>query len=313
MKRWGIAICTLLALGILPQWVSTYYLNLLTLALIFAIFAMSFDLVFGYLDLPSLGHVAFYGVAAYTVGLFSKNVTATFALNFLLGIGMACGVAALFGLLALRTRDAYFLMITLAMAQMLWAIAFKWRSFTRGDDGISAILRPEISFLPWSLRDPLVYFYFVLFFFVASFVLMSIVVRSPFGHITFGIRENELRMRALGYNTLLYKYIWLIISAFFAGLAGILAAYFNGYVGPAALGVGLSAECLLMVLLGGPATLIGPAIGAGVIVFLQNMISAWTERWLFVLGAIFVLVVLFTPEGILGLVKKIGVKKRVGA
>lgn len=313
MKKWGIGICILLALMILPLWISTYYLNLLTLALICAIFAMSYDLVFGYLDLPSLGHVAFYGVAAYTVGIFSKSITAGFAINFLLAIGMACAVAALFGLLSLRTRDAYFLMITLAMAQMLWAIAFKWRSFTRGDDGISAILRPELSILPWSLRDPAGYFYFVLFFFVLSFVLMYIIVRSPFGHIISGIRESELRMRALGCNTLLYKYLWLIISAFFAGVAGVLAAYFNGYVGPAALGIGLSAECLLMVLLGGPGTLVGPAIGAVVIVFLQNIISAWTERWLLILGAIYVLVVLFAPEGIAGLFKKILKKRRVRA
>ena len=309
MKKWVVFIGIFLVLGILPQMVSTYYLNLLTLSLIFAIFAMSFDLVFGYLDLPSLGHVAFYGVAAYTIGLFSKNVVGNFWLNFPLGIGMACVAAALFGLLALRTRDASFLMITLAMAQMLWAIAFKWRSFTRGDDGISAILRPDLSFIPWSLQDATIYYYFVLFFFVIAFVLMYIMVRSPFGHIILGIRESELRMRALGYNTLLYKYIWLIISGFFAGLAGILAVYFNGYVGPAALGIGISAEGLLMVLLGGPGTLVGPAIGAVVIVFLENIISAWTERWLFFLGAIYVLVVMFAPKGILGLIDKIISKK----
>jgi branched-chain amino acid transport system permease protein len=305
MKKWGIGICVLIVLMILPLWISTYYLSLLTLALISAIFAMSYDLVFGYLDLPSLGHVAFYGVAGYTVGIFSKGTALGFGANFLLAIGMACAVSALFGLLSLRTKDAYFLMITLAMAQMLWAIAFQWRSFTRGDDGISAILRPEIGLLPWSLGSPEGYFYFVLFFFVISFVLMYLTVRSPFGHIVVGIRESELRMRALGYNTLLYKYLWLIISAFFAGLAGILATYYHGYVGPAALGIGLSAECLLMVLLGGPGTLVGPAIGAGILVFLQNIISAWTERWLLILGVIFALVVLFAPEGIAGLGKKI--------
>jgi branched-chain amino acid transport system permease protein len=313
MKKWGIGIVILLVLMILPLWISTYYLNLLTLALISAIFAMSYDLVFGYLDLPSLGHVAFYGVAAYAIGLFSKSVSASFGINFFLAIGMACAAAALFGILSLRTREAYFLMITLAMAQMLWAIAFKWRSFTRGDDGISAIVRPEISFLPWSLRDPAGYFYFVLFFFVVCFILMALIVRSPFGQIIVGIRESELRMRSLGCNTLLYKYLWLIISAFFAGIAGILATYFNGYVGPSSLGIGLSAECLLMVLLGGPGTLVGPAIGAGILVFLQNVISAWTERWLFIMGAIFVLVVLFAPEGVAGLGRKILQRRRVRA
>jgi branched-chain amino acid transport system permease protein len=130
-------------------------------------------------------------------------------------------------------------------------------------------------------------------------------VYSPFGRIIVGIRENELRMRALGYNTVLYKYIWFIISGIFAGVAGILSAYFSGFVNPAALSVHMSAEGLIMVILGGPATLVGPAIGAVIIVFLQHTISAWTERWLFFLGIIYVLVVLFMPQGILGLIKRI--------
>ena len=313
MKKGLILIGILLVLVILPQLVSVYYVNLVTLSLIFAIFAMSFDLIFGYLDLPSLGHGAFFGVAAYTVGIFSKQVAASFWLNFLLGIGMACVVGALFGLLALRTREAYFFMITLAMAQMLWAIAFKWRSFTRGDDGITAILRPHLSFLLWSLQEVNVYYYFVLLFSVIAFLLMYIMVHSPFGHVILGIRENELRMRALGYNTLLYKYIWYIIAGAFAGLAGILAVYFHGYVSPADLGIGISAEGIIMVLLGGPGTLIGPIIGAGVIVLSKNIISAWTERWLLILGMIYVMVVMFAPQGILGLINKILLKKEINA
>jgi branched-chain amino acid transport system permease protein len=275
------------------------------LSLIFAIFAVSFDLIFGYLRLASLGHAAFFGVAAYCVGIFSKQVSGSVLLNFLIAFGMVVFVAAIFGLLSLRTREAYFFMITLALAQMVWAIAFKWRSFTGGDDGISGILRPEISLIHWSLANPTGYFYFVLLFFVVTFILMTIMVYSPFGRIIVGIRENELRMRALGYNTVLYKYIWFIISGIFAGVAGILSAYFSGFVNPAALSVHMSAEGLIMVILGGPATLVGPAIGAVIIVFLQHTISAWTERWLFFLGIIYVLVVLFMPQGILGLIKRI--------
>lgn len=315
MKKCKAGICILgilLALAILPQVMSIYYVNLLTLVLIFAIFAMSFDLIQGYLDLPNLGHGAFFGVAAYTIGIFSKNLLLdNFWLNFLLGIGFACVTAALFGLLVFRTRGAYFFMITLALSQMLWGVALNWRSLTRGDDGIPSISRPALGFLPWSLQNSNIYYYFVLFFFIVAFILMYIMVRSPFGHVILGIRENELRMRALGYNIWLYKYIWFIISGFFAGLSGSLSVYFHQYVGPGDLTVAKSAEGLLAVLVGGSGTLIGPAIGAGIIVFLQYIVSAFTKRWLFFLGAMFVLVVLFTPEGILGLGKKILMKKQV--
>lgn len=310
MRKWVVAICILLALGLMPQVMGTYYLNLLTLSLILALFAVSYDFIFGYLRLVSLGHAAFFGVAAYSIGIFSKQVSGSFWLNFLVAFGMVFCVAALFGLLALRTREAYFFMITLALAQMLWAIAIKWRSFTGGDDGISGILKPKIGLIHWSLGDATAYFYFVLLFFVVAFMLMAIMVRSPFGRIIVGIRENELRMRAFGYNTGLYKYIWFVISGIFAGVAGILFVYFNGFVNPAALSAHMSAEGLIMVILGGPATLIGPAIGAVIIVFLQHTISAWTERWLFFLGSIYVLVVFFMPQGILGLFNKILLKKK---
>ncbi|MGA2463426.1 MAG: branched-chain amino acid ABC transporter permease [Thermodesulfobacteriota bacterium] len=311
MRKWAAVIAIFLGLVFLPQFISTYYVNLLALALIYAIFAMSLDLVFGYMDMPTLGHAAFSGVAAYAIGIFSKDVLAVFWLNFLLGIGMACVVAALFGLLALRTREAYFFMITLAMAQMLWGIAIKWRSLTRGEDGISSIPRPYLSFLPWSLGDASIYFYFVLFFFIIASIIMYIMVRSPFGHVISGIRECEQRMRALGFNTKLYNYIWFIIAGCLAGVAGNLLVYYNGFVSPADVGITTSAEGFLMVLLGGPGTLIGPAIGAVVIVLLKNIISGWTTRWLLFIGLIYVLVVIFTPNGILGLVNKFILKKRV--
>jgi branched-chain amino acid transport system permease protein len=139
---------------------------------------------------------------------------------------------------------------------------------------------------------------------MVAFILMYILVHSPFGHTILGIRESELRMRTLGYNTWLHKYIWFIISGLFAGLAGGLFVYFNGFVSPASLNVAISADALLMVLLGGAGTLIGPVIGAGSLVLLENIVSAYTERWLLVLGIIFVFVRMTTPYGILGLVNR---------
>jgi len=310
MRRWiGISIFILL-FGIFPHILSRYYVILMTKILIFAIFAMSLDLLVGYLKLPSLGHGAFFGIASYAIGIFSTRVGNSFWLNFPLAIVTAIVVAALFGLLVLRTRGAYFFMISLALSQMLWGIAFSWRFLTRGDDGIPGIIRPEIAFLPWSLQDPICYLYFVLFFFMVAFILMYILVHSPFGHTILAIRESELRMRTLGYNTWLHKYIWFMISGLFAGLAGGLFVYLNGFVSPTSLSVAMSAEALLMVLLGGAGTLIGPVIGAGSLVLLENIVSAYTGRWLLVLGIIFVLVRMTTPYGILGLVNRSGSKEQ---
>jgi branched-chain amino acid transport system permease protein len=310
MKRLIAVFAILLALVILPQVVGKYYVNLLTNMLIFAIFSMSLDLLVGYLHLPSLGHAAFFGVAAYTVGIFSTKVLNSFWINFPLAIAMAGAVGAIFGLLALRTRAGYFFMITLALTEILWGIAFRWRSFTRGDDGIPNILRPDLGFVPWSLWDARNYFYFVLFFFIVAFILMYIIVNSPFGRIVLGVRESELRMRALGFNTWFYKYICFIIAALFAGLSGVLAVYLNGFVSPSALSVSISAEALLPVLLGGAGTLFGPAIGAGTVVFLENIISSYTERRLLFLGIMYLIVVMFAPKGILGLINKMRLKRR---
>jgi len=310
MKRWvGIIIIFILFFGILPHVLSRYYVILLTKILIFAIFAMSLDLLVGYLKLPSLGHGAFFGIASYFIGIFSTRVGNSFWLNFPLAIATAVVLAALFGLLVLRTQGAYFFMISLALSQMLWGIVFSWRFLTRGDDGIPGIVRPDLGFFPWSLQDPVCFLYFVLFFFIVAFVLMSLLVRSPFGHTILGIRESELRMRTLGYNTWLHKYIWFILSGLFAGLAGVLSVYLNGFVSPASLNVAVSAEALLMVLLGGAGTLIGPIIGAGSLILLENIVSAYTERWLLILGIIFVLVRMTTPYGILGLFGRSRAKK----
>jgi branched-chain amino acid transport system permease protein len=310
MKLWTNIIGVLMLLGILPQVVGTYYVSLLTMMLIYAIFAMSLDLLAGYLRLPSLGHAAFFGIAAYTIAILSIKVQTTFWLNFPVGIAMAGVTAAIFGLLALRTKLGYFFLITVALAQVLWGVAFRWRSFTGGDDGIPSVPRPDLGFIHWSLQDGTNYFYFVLFFFAVTMILMYTLVRSPFGHVILGIRENELRMRALGYNTWLYKYICFIVAGLFAGLAGSLLVYFTGFVSPSVLGIRQSSEGLLMVLVGGGGTLFGPAIGAGTIVFLENMISAYTQRWCFFLGTIYILVLLFTPQGILGLIKKVKLRRQ---
>lgn len=289
-------------LVVVPVVLSSYQLGLLTKMLIFGIFAMSLDLLLGYGGLPSLGHAAYFGMGAYTVSLLSLRVTTNFWIDFPAGLLAAAVVAALFGLLALRTQASYFLMITLALAQVLWGIAFGWRSLTGGDDGLPGVPRPSLG-LPWSLAGGLAFYYFVLVFFVLAVAGLWLVVRSPFGRALVGIRESETRMEVLGYDVWLYKYVAFVLAGIVAGLAGNLFAYYNGFVSPSYLSVIFSASALLMVILGGVGTLFGPVLGAAVILYLENVISAYTERWLLILGAIYVVVTLFAPRGLVGLVR----------
>ncbi len=285
----------------LPWALSSYQLGLLTKMLIFAVFAMSLNLILGYAGLPSLGHAAYFGVAAYTTALLSLRVTANFWVDFAAGLVAAAITAALFGLLALRAQGSYLLMITLALAQVLWGIAFGWRSLTGGDDGLPGITRPTVG--PLRLGDGISFYYFILVVFALAVALMWIVVRSPFGRALIGIRESARRMEVLGYNVWLHKYVAFILAGTLAGLSGALFVYYNGFVSPAYLSIVFSAMALIMVILGGAGTLLGPAVGSAAIVFLENGISAYTERWLTILGLIYVVVTLFAPAGILGVVR----------
>jgi branched-chain amino acid transport system permease protein len=294
-------VAGLILLG-LPYLLAPYYLGLVVKIMIFALFAMSFDLLIGYTGMASLGHAAYFGIAAYATGLLALKLGWNVWLALPASLLIAALTAAIFGLLALRTRGSYFLMITLALAQVLWGIAFGWRSLTGGEDGLPDVPRPDLN-LPWSLADDAPFYYFVLFVVGVGTLLLIRIVSSPFGHALRGIRESETRMLALGYNVWRYKFVAFVVAGTLAGLAGCLYAYFNRYVSPGYVHVVMSAEVLLMVVLGGGGTLYGPAIGAALFVWLENMISGYTERWLMLLGVIYVLVGMFAPNGLTGLVR----------
>ena len=303
-RRWMIAGgAAILLMLLLPYLATSYYVGLATKMLIFALFAMSLDLLLGYAGLASLGHAAFFGISAYTVGLLSLRAGWSAWLAFPAGLLAAGVTGALFGLLALRARGSYFLMITLALTQVLWGIAFGWRSMTGGDDGLPDVPRPEFG-LPWSLADTTPFYYFVLLLSAAAAALLVRIVQSPFGYALRGIRESETRMLALGFNVWRYKYLAFILAALFAGLAGCLYVYLNRFVSPDYVHVIRSAEVLLMVILGGAGTLIGPAIGAGLITLFENVVSTYTQRWLLVLGTVYVVVTLFAPRGLMGLAQE---------
>jgi branched-chain amino acid transport system permease protein len=288
----------LVVLLLVPFWLDSFYTNIVTQMMILALAAMSLDILMGYTGLPSLGHAGFFGVGAYTVGLITVRYFSNLWIVLLLGMLAGLVVATLLGVAALRTRGGAFLMTTLALGQVLWAIAFGWGSVTGGGDGLSGIGRPAWG-LPWSLWDTDTFYYLNVFFFVAASFVMYRIVKSPFGLTLLGIRDSEERMSALGYNVQRQKLLAFVISGTFAALAGGLFAYKQTFINPdSTIGLVLSAELFLMVVIGGSGTLFGPAIGAAGLVLLESTLSEYTDRWGLALGLIFVGVALMAPNGL---------------
>ncbi len=293
---------------ILPLAMGSFGITFITQVIIFAVFAMSLDLLIGYTGLMSFNHATFFGVGAYTVAILSKSAVNFWAALFA-GICVPMLLAALLGMIVLRSSGPYFLLITLAFNQMVFAAAWKWRSLTGGDDGLSGIPRPDPG-LHISMWNQDYFYYLVLIIALFAVFITWKLVKSSFGRSLIGIRESESRMQALGYNTRLIKWLIYIIAAGLAGLAGILYVYFNGFISPLELNWTMSGLVILMVIIGGPGTLGGPIIGAAIILFLQQMISSYTEHWPLVMGIIFVLCVLYTNEGVWGLLRKFSKKVR---
>lgn len=302
---WIIIVVVLIGL---PLILGPYYVGLATEMIIYALFAMSLDLLIGYTGMVSLGHAACFGLAAYAVGLLSLRLGWNVWAAVPAALFVSVLVGLLFGLLATRTRGSYFLMITLALSQLVWGIAFGWHSMTGGSDGLPGVPRPDLSPFP-SVESGAGFYYFALLIVGLSTIALVRLVESPFGYALRGIRESETRMLALGYNVWRYRLLVFVISSFFAALAGCLYVYFNQFVSPDCLHVKRSAEVLLMVIMGGAGTLIGPAFGAAAFVALENLVSAYTERWVMVLGFVYIVVALFAPDGLVGVFKHVPGKK----
>jgi branched-chain amino acid transport system permease protein len=298
------SLAAIVFLALLPPFLPSYWLTILNQMLIFGVLAMSLDILMGYSGLASFGHCAYFGASAYVVAILSTRYHLGFFVSGLNGILASIVIGLIFGFLVAHTAGVYFLMITLALGMVIWGLAYRWVSMTGGDNGIAGIPRPDMG-LPISLDDPLTFYYFTLIVFAAAFILLHLFVRSPFGQSLLGIRESESRMRNLGYNTWLHKYLGYVVAGTFSGLSGVLWAFYNGFVSPMDVELTSSFEAFLMVILGGAGTLTGPAVGAGIIVFLKNFISAYTHRWLLILGGIYVLTILYAPGGLAELVRRV--------
>lgn len=301
--RW-LPLATLLLLALLPWLLARYQLSILTDLLIFALFALSLDLLMGYTGLVSFGHAAYFGLGAYGSALILIHFELPVPLALLGGALLAGLVACPVGYLSTRATGIYFAMLTLAFAQVLYTVAYKWRDLTGGSDGIVGVPKTSLWWGGPSLAGPHAYYFLVLTSFVLSFLVCRGLVRSPFGRALQAIRENERKFSTLGQDPRRFKVIVFVIAAFFAGLAGALSAPFRGFASPEAMFWLLSGQVLMMVIIGGIGTLIGPAVGAMVFILIQEVLSSYTEHWMLFTGAIFILMVIFLPGGLVGAVKR---------
>jgi branched-chain amino acid transport system permease protein len=291
-----VIVCIILI--VLPDFLSSYFLSMLTKILIFATFAISLDLILGYTGLMSLGHATFLGVAGYTMGiLMLKYGMSNFWVLIPLSVLASGIVATIVGYISLRVSGVYFMLVTFAFGQLFSVIASQWRPVTGGSDGLVGISYPNLG-IPGFELTAFSFYYLVFIAFIICFFLLHLIINSTFGRALVGIRENEQRMQCLGYNTWAHKYVAFIIGGVFAGVAGALFAPFYGAMVPEHLSLVTSASVMLMVIIGGAGTLFGPVLGSVLVILLEQISSIYAiERWPLILGSVFVICVLFIRGG----------------
>jgi branched-chain amino acid transport system permease protein len=278
----------------------TYLATVFEDVLIFAIAAMGLDFLGGYGGLVSLGQAGFLGLGAYGVGVAETRGFGPWAAVGI-AVGVVIGAALVTGVVAVRVSGITYVIITLAIGQILWGLSYQWTSLTGGDNGIPVTTMPSIG--PFSLSDQQTIRVVTLIVFLVVFGLLMLMVRSPFGLSLRGMKSNERRLRALGYQTGVQRYLGYIVASFFAGVAGILYVFANLLVSPSTLEFSQDGYLVLMVVLGGLGTIWGPVLGSVVIVLFQQEVSLYVSRWQTLMGVVFIAAVIYTPDGIAGLLK----------
>lgn len=284
------------ALAALPFWMGgVYYVNVASQILFYAVFALGLNVLVGYAGLTSLGHAALFGVASYaTAYMLQLGYGHTVSILAALVIGVAS--MAVYAVLSLRSTGIGFIMITLALGEILWGLAYRWISLTGGDNGINVPKRPAP--FGFAMSNATNFYYVTLIVFLLAVIVMAIFVRSPFGAALRGTRDQPRRMNALGYHVWAIRFYACLFSGLLTAVSGILFVYYTQFISPQTLALTSSAEVLLMVIAGGPGTLLGPIVGAGLVVIVKNVVSGFIERWNFLLGAIFVAIVILMPDGL---------------
>jgi len=294
-----ILVISLALIAMIPFLFPGYKTSIATEILIFAILAMSIDILAGYTGRTPLCHGAIFGVATYVMLYYVTEMGGSPWVGILLAVTTSVLVAAIFALLAIRTSGVYFILSTLALGMIVWGVCLRWTSVTGGENG----LRGSVS--PLWLQDKVNLYYFIACCFVVLVWMMWRFVNSPFGLTLKGIRDSESRMRTLGYNVPLHLFLGFVVSGFFAGVAGALYAFFNSFVSPSTVALAQSTEGLLMAIVGGAGTLFGGIIGAILVITLENVVSLYTDRWQMVMGFMFIFMMIFAPSGVLGAIRNL--------
>jgi branched-chain amino acid transport system permease protein len=303
MKGKAAALVAILAFLCLPFIAGEYYVNLASQIFIFAIFAASINLLLGYGGLPTLGHASYLGVAAYLSALAHLKLGLD---PWMAALGALAGttlMACAFGLIALRAVGLGFLMLTLALSQVLWGTALRWVALTDGDNGLRGLARPAPFGI--SLEDADSFYYFALLVAVLAIWMMARFVDSPFGAALKGTRDQPRRMSALGHDVWMIRWVTFVYAGFWGAVSGLLFVHYHKYIHPVSFSLANSAEGLLAVIAGGSGTLAGPLVGAAIVMLLKNYVSAYIERWNMLMGFVFVLIVVFMPEGVVPGAKRI--------
>jgi branched-chain amino acid transport system permease protein len=287
-----------------PAMLGEFWIEVATEILILGLFAMSFNLIYGYMGQISFGHAAFFGLGAYATAMFVREFTGgteeisyiQFFLSLAAGVPVAAFGALLVGYFCIRLTGIYFAILTLAFGELLFFVVFSWYSFTGGDDGIQRLLPPPL------FRDPVVYYYLSFVIVIVAMAVMWRIVHSPFGYLLRAMRDNQERARFLGINTRMYMLFNFVIAGGFAGLAGALWGPFTRSVAPGLLGWQESGIAVFMTLLGGSGFFVGPMVGSIIYTFLNAWVTGFTQYWPLTIGAIILIIVLYSPGGLLGAV-----------
>ena len=290
-------VAFLLVLLVAFPWLAgEFFVNLASQIFIFAVFAASINLLLGYGGLATLGHASYLGVSAYLSALLALKLGLGHLLAAPIALLGTTLMACVFGLIALRASGLGFLMLTLALSQVLWGTAYRWVALTDGDNGLRGLTRPEPFGI--SLDEATAFYYFALAATVLAIWLMARFVASPFGAALRGTRDQPRRMAALGHHVWLVRWTVFIYAGFWGAVSGLLFVYYHKYIHPVSLSLTNSAEGLLAVIAGGSGTLGGPLLGAAIVMLLKNYVSGYVERWNMLMGIVFVVIVVFMPEGV---------------
>jgi branched-chain amino acid transport system permease protein len=297
-----LAILLLAVAVAIPTVAGPFWVSLLTQMLIFGLLALSVDLLLGHAGLFSLCHAAFFSVSAYTTAILQVRYGVGSPLAAPAGLLAGTLLGLLFGL-SVRTRGVYFILITIALGYIIWGVAYRWSSFTGGDNGVTNVPRPNLAGIP--LDGMNAFYYLTLVVVLICVGAYRVLIRSPFGLTLRGIKTSESRMASLGYRPNRHLYVAFVLSAFLASLAGVLYVYYNRFINPVAASFPISVEAALMAIVGGTGTIFGPFLGAGIVLALRNWVSSFVALHHAIMGIVFIVTILWAPNGIMGLAARL--------